>query len=71
MLVRGGELKLRVKLPAVPVRTRLVNVATPFTVLAVVVPVSVPLPEPTCARIEVPDVVTTLLFASSRRTDGC
>jgi hypothetical protein len=37
--------KLRVKLPALPERTRSVKVATPFTAATVVVPLRVPVPE--------------------------
>ena len=43
--VRDAGVKVRVKFPAVPVITRLVNVATPATAATVVVPESVPLPD--------------------------
>jgi hypothetical protein len=43
--VRDVGVNVRVKFPAVPVITRLVNVATPATAATVVVPESVPVPE--------------------------
>jgi hypothetical protein len=43
--VNDVGVKVRVKLPAVPERTRLVKVATPLIAATVVVPLNVPVPE--------------------------
>ena len=43
--LRDAGVKVRVKLPAVPVMTRLVNVAIPDDAVTVVVPESAPMPE--------------------------
>jgi hypothetical protein len=62
--------KARVKLPAVPERTRLVKVATPFTAETVVVPLKVPVPEAIDATTLTVDEVTVLPEASVILTTG-
>jgi hypothetical protein len=62
--------KARVKLPAVPERTRLVKVATPFTAETVVVPLKVPVPEAIDAITLTVDEVTVLPEASVILTTG-
>ncbi len=56
--------KVRVKLPAVPERTRLVKVATPLTAATVVVPLRVPVPEAIEATTLTVDDVTVFPEAS-------
>jgi hypothetical protein len=62
--------KVRVKLPAVPVTTKFVNVATPFTAATVVVPDKVPLPVAIDATTLTVDEVTVVPFASTIRITG-
>jgi hypothetical protein len=59
--------KVRVKFPAVPVITRLVNVAIPDEVVTVVVPESVPVPEAIDATTATVELVTVLPLASTIR----
>jgi len=68
--VRDAGVKVRVKFPAVPVITRLVNVATPATAVAVVVPESVPLPEAFETVTTAVDVVTVFPPESVTLTTG-
>jgi hypothetical protein len=56
--------KARVKLPAVPVRTRSVKVATPLTAATVVVPLRVPVPDAIDATTLTVDDVTVFPEAS-------
>lgn len=63
--------KVNVKLPAVPVITRLVKVAIPSTAATVVVPVSVPVPDAIDATTLTLEVVTVLPLASTIRITGC
>jgi hypothetical protein len=69
--VRDAGVKVRVKFPAVPVITRLVNVATPATAATVVVPESVPLPEAIDATTLPVNDVTVLSPESVTLTTGC
>ena len=62
--------KINVNAPAVPVITKLVKVATPFTAATVVAPVSVPVPVPILAITFTVDEVTVLLSASVIRITG-
>ena len=62
--------KVRVKLPAVPERTRLVKVAMPLTAATVVVPLKVPVPEAIDATTLTVEVVTVLPDESVIRTTG-
>jgi len=68
--VRDAGVKVRVKFPAVPVITRLVNVATPATAVAVVVPESVPVPEAIDATTLLVNDVTVLSPESVTLTTG-
>jgi hypothetical protein len=68
--VRDAGVKIRVKSPAVPVITRLVNVATPATAVAVVVPESVPVPEAIDATTLLVNDVTVLSPESVTLTTG-
>jgi hypothetical protein len=68
--VRDAGVKVRVKFPAVPVITRLVNVATPATAVAVVVPESVPVPEAIDATTLPVNDVTVLSPESVTLTTG-
>jgi hypothetical protein len=68
--VRDAGVKVRVKFPAVPVITRLVNVATPATAVAVVVPESVPVPEAILATTSLVNDVTVLSPESVTLTTG-
>ncbi len=63
--------KVNVKFPAVPVMTRFVKVATPFTVATVVVPLRVPVPEAIDATTLTLGLVTVLPLASTIRMTGC
>jgi hypothetical protein len=56
--------KIRVKFPAVPERTRLVKVATPLTAATVVVPLKVPVPDAIDATTLTVDDVTVFPKAS-------
>ena len=62
--------KVRVKFPAVPVMTRLVNVAIPDDAVTVVVPESVPVPEAIDATTLTEELVTVLPLASTMRITG-
>jgi hypothetical protein len=62
--VKDVGVNLRVKLPAVPERTRLVKVATPLTAATVVVPLRVPVPEAIAATTLTVEVVTVFSEAS-------
>jgi hypothetical protein len=62
--------KVRVKLPAVPERTRSVKVATPLTAETVVVPLKVPVPDAIDATTLTVDEVTVLPEASVILTTG-
>ena len=69
--VKPDGVNVRVKLPAVPVMTRLVKVATPLPfVETVVVPVSTPEPDVMVATTLRPEVLTLLLLASCNCTIG-
>ena len=70
MGVNEVGVKVRVKLPAVPVITRLVNVAIPDDAVTVVVPESVPLPEAIDATTLTLGEVTVLPLASTIRITG-
>jgi hypothetical protein len=65
--VRDAGVKVRVKFPAVPVITRLVNVAIPDEAVTVVVPESVPVPEAIDATTATVELVTVLPLASTIR----
>jgi hypothetical protein len=56
--------KVTVKLPGLPERTRLVKVATPLTAATVVVPPKVPVPDPIDATTLTVDDVTVFPEAS-------
>jgi hypothetical protein len=62
--VNDVGVKVRVKFPVVPERTRLVKVATPLTDATVVDPLKVPVPEPIEATTLTVDDVTVLPEAS-------
>ena len=62
--------KVKVKLPAVPERTRSVKVATPATAATVVVPLKVPVPEAIDATTLTVDDVTVFPDESVMRTTG-
>jgi hypothetical protein len=68
--VRDAGVKVSMKFPAVPVIRRLVNVATPATAVAVVVPESVPVPEAIDATTLPVNDVTVLSPESVTRTTG-
>jgi hypothetical protein len=68
--VKDVGVNLRVKLPAVPDRTRLVKVATPLTAATVVVPLKVPVPEAIDATTLTVEVVAVFPGASVTRTTG-
>jgi len=68
--LRDAGVKVRVKLPAVPVITRLVNVAIPDDAVTVVVPESVPVPEAIDATTLTVEEVTVLPLASTIRITG-
>ena len=68
--LRDAGVKVRVKLPAVPVMTRLVNVAIPDDAVTVVVPESVPVPEAIDATTLTVEEVTVLPLASTIRITG-
>jgi hypothetical protein len=68
--VRDVGVNVRVKFPAVPVITRLVNVATPATAATVVVPESVPVPEAIDATTLPVNDVTVLSPESVTLTTG-
>jgi hypothetical protein len=68
--VRDAGVKVSMKFPAVPVIRRLVNVATPATAVAVVVPESVPVPEAIDATTVPVNDVTVLSPESVTRTTG-
>jgi len=68
--VRDAGVKVRLKFPAVPVMTRLVNVATPATAATVVVPESVPVPEAIDTTTSPVNDVTVLLPESVTLTTG-
>jgi hypothetical protein len=62
--VNDAGVKVRVKFPVVPERTRLVKVATPATAATVVVPLKVPVPEAIEATTLAVEVVTVFPEAS-------
>jgi hypothetical protein len=68
--VKDVGVNLRVKLPAVPERTRSVKVATPLTAATVVVPLKVPVPEAIDATTLTVEVVAVFPGASVTRTTG-
>jgi hypothetical protein len=68
--VSNVGVKLRVKFPGVPERTRLVKVATPLTAATVVVPLKVPVPEAIEATTLTVEVVAVFPGASVTRTTG-
>jgi hypothetical protein len=68
--VNDVGVKVRVKLPAVPERTRSVKVATPLTAATVVVPLKVPVPEAIEATTLTVDDVTVFPDESVIRTTG-
>jgi hypothetical protein len=69
--VSNVGVKLRVKFPGVPERTRLVKVATPLTAATVVVPLKVPPdPEAIDATTLTVEVVAVFPDASVIRTTG-
>jgi hypothetical protein len=70
MGVNEVGVKVRVKFPAVPVITRLVNVAIPDDAVTVVVPESVPVPEAIDATTLTEELVTVLPLASTMRITG-
>ena len=68
--VKAVGVKVKVKAPAVPVITRLVNVAIPEAAATVVVPESVPVPEAIDATTLTLELVTVLPLASTMRITG-
>ena len=70
LAVNAVGVKVKVKFPAVPVITKLVNVATPLTAATVVVPDKVPVPEAIEATTFTVEEVTVFPLASTIRTTG-
>ena len=68
--VKAVGVKVKVKAPAVPVITRLVNVAIPEAAATVVVPESVPVPDAIDATTLALEPVTVLPLASMMRITG-
>jgi hypothetical protein len=68
--VKEVGVKVKVKAPAVPVTTRLVNVAIPDDAAIVVVPLSVPVPDAMDATTFTVEVVTVLPPESTIRITG-
>jgi hypothetical protein len=68
--VNDAGVKVRVKFPVVPERTRLVKVATPLTAATVVNPLKVPVPEAIEATTLAVEVVTVFPEASVILTTG-
>jgi hypothetical protein len=68
--VKEVGVKVKVKAPAVPVTTRLVNVAIPDDAAIVVVPLSVPVPDAMEATTFTVEVVTVLPPGSTIRITG-
>ena len=68
--VKEVGVKVKVKAPTVPVRTRLVNIAIPDDAVTVVVPLSVPVPEEIEATTLTVEVVTVLPPESIIRITG-
>jgi hypothetical protein len=68
--VNDVGVKVRVKLPVVPVITRSVKVATPATAATLVVPLNVPVPEAIDATTLTVDEVTVLTAESVILTTG-
>ena len=68
--VKDVGVKVRVKGPAVPVITKLVNVATPDDAATVVVPLSVPVPDAIDATTFTVEEVTVLPPESTIRMTG-
>ena len=62
--------KVTVKLPGLPERTRLVKVATPLTAATVVVPLKVPVPDAIDATTLTAEVVTVFPDKSVMRITG-
>ena len=69
--VSPAGVKVNVKLPAVPVITRSVKVATPLTAATVVVPERTPVPVAMLATTLTVELVTVLPPPSTMRITGC
>jgi hypothetical protein len=63
--VNDVGVKVKVKVPDVPVITKLVNVATPATAATVVVPESSPVPDAIVATTLTVELITVLPAAST------